>query len=209
MIKDVVHGYSSFISTFGALFLPSLRTDLILLLVGIKPCLRTKVQDYQGHEVSFTQWGQEHHLFHAVAFGDFFYLSPSPGLVQQAKQIDHALVPHERSFGHLLGYPECCCEKIASLGEGNIDAYEMQLVKEPFKGEFTLINPASYRQGQAFISHVPCSTTCMPSLIQAKKFTQFLESHRGLSLFAPWIEELEKQKGDCHEHKHTSLSTVY
>ena len=124
-------------------------------------------------------------------YNDFFYLSRSLDTVLKASELDHSPIPHENNFGFLMGYPHCCCKKIASLGEYNIDAYESKLIQEPFREEFVLINPSKYRLGSSFIAHVPCSTQCTSSLEIAKKLANFLYANRGFSILDHWIRELD------------------
>lgn len=192
MSLNILETYSNFFSVFAEAFPPSSKVDLMLLLLDIKPCLRTKIQNYKVFQRSLVTWCQAFHLHHAVALEDFFYLSRKAELVDDAIQIDHSSIPHEKSFGYLMGYPQCCCEKIALIGEENIDLYESTFAQETFEGEFALINPLDYRKGKAFISHVPCSSRCLPSVGQAKQLAHFLLSQRESPLFTSWINVLKE-----------------
>lgn len=99
-------------------------------------------------------------------------------------EIDNDVFPHESLFGQLLGYPKCCVEKIANLGESFIDDYNYEFNKKVKK--HSLLDISQYSNGVALISHIPCSVSCKSSLRQANKFYRSLKSASGSRGFCSW-----------------------
>ena len=160
--------------------------------MDLKSCVRTQIKNTQLDLVPLERWSTQFNLFFDVHSSGFVYIAADKNLLNQVRTIDHSFEPHEKKLGVLLGYPICCCEKIAQVKENNIDDFEQWLVTQAFRGHFHLINPSAYFQGKAFISHVPCSTTCNKSLKIAQKFVQFLLAYKYEKVFQPWIEQLKK-----------------
>ncbi|EIW19582.1 MULTISPECIES: hypothetical protein [Pelosinus] len=90
-------------------------------------------------------------------------------------------------MGHLLGYPICCCQKIAVVGEMYIDEWEALFVKKThFEGRYKIINPKGYREGYSLISHIPCSPNCEPSLNIAQKALSIIMLNKYNKYFDKW-----------------------
>jgi hypothetical protein len=114
----------------------------------------------------------------------------SQKLIQQTVQADHSSEKHEESLGKLLGYPECCCKKVAEIGEEKIDLFEANLCKEKFSPSYKITNPKNYKYGKAFISHVPCSNSCFNSLLLALKLSALLSHYSYYQPFRVWLDEI-------------------
>jgi hypothetical protein len=182
--------YKEFVSQFTGLLPLSAHIDILLFLLGLKTCMRTCMNNAFTHIQLLQSWSMQFSLYFDI--DHFVYLAKDKQLLLEVKRTDHSLNPHEIELGALFGYPLCCCEKIAQVGEENIDTFEEQLIQQSFVGEFQLINPSGYRQGKAFISHVPCTTSCQNSLKQAKILAGFILDHKEESILKPWVKELEK-----------------
>lgn len=190
--NDILGIFQDFLRSFGNFFRPSFKVDFLLLLLDLKPCLRTPLKTKSIDEIAMNDWCQRFHFSFLIRGKDFFYLGRDKSMILKASEIDLSARPHEYEFGALLGYPTCCLEKIVKVGEANIDAYEAELSYQNFDGEFFLINPAKYLEGNAFISHVPCSSCCNNSLMIAKKLADFVRSNSGNFSLKGWEDEL------CH-----------
>lgn len=191
VMDKITRTYRSFILLFQNFFPLSFKVDLILFLLGLKPGLRSKLIKSGINFISFQQWCSQSRYFFEIDSEEFIYIAKNNYLLIKLKKWDHCYQPHEEHLGKLLGYPSCCCKKIAEIGEMNIDAFEAAFVRQPFSGAFQLINPLGYREGTAFISHVPCSSNCLQSLKQAEKLANFLLRNKTEKLFEPWLIQLE------------------
>lgn len=178
--------FSFYLSELDTFIPLSARVDLLLFILGIKSCLRTKLKTSFKCGLDFP------HFAHPCGY---FYVANSEKLLKKILRIDHSLSSHEKDFGILLGYPKCCCEKIAEVGEMEIDAYEEALLKQTFLPPFQLINTAKYKIGKAFISHIPCSTTCQNSLEQALRVKSFVLENKNEKALKPWLEEIREIDG--------------
>lgn len=136
--------------------------DLLIFIANLKPAVRIKTD---GNNKCLIDWCINNQLYFSCGEDDYFYISRTKEIVERLKRTDASCVPHEYELGTLLGYPECCCKKISSVGEINIDKWEEAFINNSvFRGEYELINPKGYRDGYALLSHVPCSSTCRNSL---------------------------------------------
>lgn len=184
---DVINAYESFQSNPSLPF--SVNVDVMLLLLGLKPCLRTKMHSSEGLQL-IKSWCHQFKAFFHVDHECFIYISFNKNLMKKVIEVDQCIQKHEETLGKLLGYPECCSKKIASIGEDNIDEFEQTFSQKKFQASYHLINPKNYPKGKAFISHVPCSTSCINSLKIAQKFYLFLKNHETNKLFEGWIKEV-------------------
>jgi hypothetical protein len=95
-------------------------------------------------------------------------------LGRRVMALDRSPGNHTYSFGRALGYPPCCCRAAAGVGDHAIDAWAEQFRAARFYGRFRQIDPSGYREGRALISHVPCSTSCGPSLRMAEALARHI-----------------------------------
>lgn len=193
MEHETTQIFLEFFLNFEKYFLPSVQVDFLLFLINLKPSLRTKLRSKILDQSLMQSWCEKHGFSYLVV-DDFFYLGRQYNLVFKAAELDLSNRPHERELGAIFGYPECCCKKIAKIGEMHIDEYENELLKGVFNEEFHLINTSKYRQGYAFISHVPCTSDCQASLKIAKELASFLESHNHIPLFKKWTQKVHKDQ---------------
>ena len=166
----------------------SSKVDLLLFLLSLKPAFRTFVAS--GNMTLIKSWCDKHE-FSFESDHSFVYISSDHALNRRIKSLDAAEVPHAVELGVLLGYPKCCCNKIASIGEGKIDAYADWLNNQSFSDPYRIINTSMYSQGIALISHVPCSVVCKPSLLIAKKVLTYLRKERKKTIFSKWHADIE------------------
>lgn len=162
--------------------------DVLLYVLGIKPVFRTTLNRISAQR-EIQNWCQQHSSY--VLFDKFVYVGKSDKNVQNANIVDMSCQAHELQFGQLLGYPECCCRFIASVGEHKIDEMDEKVKSWDFSGEYMAINPVGYFDGLALISHIPCSTTCTESLKIAnlcKIFvSKYKEKSKDLKRIYDWI----------------------
>ncbi len=168
----------------------SARIDFLLFLLKIKPCLRTRIDLDNDKCDAFLLWVKSLSFFCSISHYDFLYISSDEKLLDRVITLDHSEKAHEKELGSLLGYPSCCTEKIAQVGERNIDDFESWLITQNFVDSFKYINPNLYQVGRAFISHVPCCTTCQSSLFCAEEFIRFLLKNKNEGVFSSWVNEL-------------------
>jgi hypothetical protein len=154
-------------------FYPSAVVDFMLLFAGAKPAVRVKLREHGGG-VAFDSWCRGLELDYACDADGFACVSVKPHAADYILELDRSIEPHEVLLGQALGYPLCCCELIAKIGESQIDAYARQVAQWSFAGSYTRINPAGYDRGIALLSHLPCSVDCDRSLSIAERGRQFV-----------------------------------
>lgn len=186
-----VNAYKTFHQNYQELLPLSANVDLILLLLRLKSCMRTQLQTLEFDKKKLGSWCREYHLEFGIANHDLIYIATTKQILDEVIALDNSHEPHEKKLGILLGYPECCCDKITQVGEMGIDQFEEWLTTQMFSGSFQLINTYAYRQGKTFISHVPCSTSCINSLKIAQQVVNFFMTHKNEELFQPWMKELD------------------
>ncbi len=189
-MSDFLHTFSEFVEKLHPFFPLSARVDILLFLLGLKLCVRTKLKPFQNELKPIEEWCKQFKLHFEKSTDGFIYIAKDQELLHLVNSVDHSHHPHEEELGRLLGYPTCCYRKIAEVGEMQIDSFENWLISQPFTGTFKLINPYAYREGKAFISHVPCSPSCSPSLEIAKKVVSILIPLQHETILRPWLDEL-------------------
>jgi len=155
------------------LFLPlptwlraSTRVDLAQLAAGIRPVIRTQLSCRVPHD-TVALWARRYGWNTEVDDENFMVVSQSLDLCRQLLEVDRDPCDHTYQLGCLLGYPQCCCQAAERVGEPNLDNWSSALVRRRFVPPFDVIDPSLYRYGRSFISHIPCSTRCLPSLNMA------------------------------------------
>jgi hypothetical protein len=145
---------------------PSSTVDAFGLLCGIKPALRVAATpDTEG----FLAWAKRHR-FAAVADEDgYVVVARAREFAESVLSLDRSCRPHAAELGVELGYPMCCSQRVAEVGEASIDAYAREVIGWTFAGRFRLISPSGYQEGRALLSHLPCSPQCRDSLAQAER----------------------------------------
>lgn len=160
---------------FG-LLRPSAVVDFVLLFGCGKPAVRLLIDGDDGVN-ALSDWCREVGLDFAVDNSRFACVAREPGASWQILETDRLAEPHEIELGQALGYPTCCCQRIALIGESGIDAYAAEVAGWHFHGNYRRINPAGYGSGQALISHLPCSPDCDASLAIARVARRFVLAH--------------------------------
>lgn len=154
---------------------PSALVDFVLFFACGKPAVRLMVDSAEGLaelEAWSKHWGLDF-----AADGEGFACVSCGGGAALVLEIDRRAEAHEVELGLALGYPLCCCERVASVGEFGIDAYAAEVASWPFENEYRRINPAGYRSGRALVSHLPCSPACSASLAIANRAYEFVLMH--------------------------------
>ena len=146
---------------------PSARTDILHLDAKIRPAIRTELAIPVSQDV-VRVWMRRLGWYTAIDRDDFLVVSRSYTLARMILSIDRDDSLHTFRLGRALGYPTCCCRAAASVGEQNLDSWALALSQRGFIGRFRLIDPTHYRDGNALISHIPCSTFCQASLQMAE-----------------------------------------
>lgn len=154
-------------TTMLAWMRPSFQTDLAQLKAGVRHVVRSELADGKDSLSKLRAWARRMGLFAAVDRDGFFTLSCSPSAARRALHIDRLPGRHETALGQVLGYPLCCCRAAARQSEACIDEWALSISKRRFIGLYRLIHPGGYSDGQAILSHVPCSPRCRPSLQMA------------------------------------------
>lgn len=162
---------------------PSASVDFLHFIGCGKPVVRTQVLNMNGIE-RVTAWCHAHGCGVESDQDGFICVAGSQALAEQALRVDRCELPHGKEFGELLGYPSCCCDFIAQVGEEAIECAVAANWK--FIGEFAKIDPAGYSQGCSLICHVPCSDRCVLSLQVAERALNFIRDHWDSGLFAQW-----------------------
>jgi hypothetical protein len=160
---------------FG-LLRPSAVVDFVLFFGCGKPSVRLLI-DGQSSVDALRTWCHNTGLDFAVDVDGFACVARGPGAAGQILETDRRAEAHEEELGRALGYPLCCCQRIASVGESGIDSYASEAAGWNFHGDYRRINPAGYREGRALISHLPCSPACDTSLEIANRARRFVLAH--------------------------------
>jgi hypothetical protein len=163
----------------------SFRVDLLQLLSGSRPAVRSHVAEPALEKLRM--WCTASGLDFA-AEGPWVSVSTLVGRAAQVLEVDASPAPHEVDLGLLLGYPRCCCDQAALVGESNIDDYARSVAAWPLNDEYALLDISRYDEGVAIISHVPCSPDCEPSRILAQKSVAWLDGQACASEpFLSWL----------------------
>lgn len=160
--------------------------DFLLLLASLKPALRLKIYQ-EENRIALNDWCETNGFYLLLGKDNYIFIAKNKTEATNLEQIDTSSFPHEYELGRLLGYPDCCCKKIAIIGEENIDKYEKKFISGSiFKSAFELINPKGYKDGYALISHIPCSPTCEDSLLIAQKCLYIVAQYNDRKNFQIW-----------------------
>lgn len=163
---------------------PSAVVDFTLLFAGAKPAVRVELRKPHGAE-ALDLWCRHSGLDYAFDAEGFACVSAQPGAARKVLQLDRSVGAHEVELGRALGYPLCCCERVAQIGESRIDAYACRVAQWHFTGPYKRINPTGYVNGLALVSHLPCSFNCDRSLGIAERARQFVRAYPSEALLGP------------------------
>jgi hypothetical protein len=162
----------------------SAGVDFLHMIACGKPAVRFKVSEYGS--TSIARWSAANGYACRVDEAGFCCVAPTSLLAEHVLEVDRRSEPHEMELGLLLGYPRCCCEAVAAVGESAIDDHAAIVAAWPFAGRFQSINPAEYRKGTSLICHLPCSPKCAPSLEIASRAAGFLRGRLKRVPFDRW-----------------------
>jgi len=95
-------------------------------------------------------------------------------LCQKVLKIDQSIGGND-IIGSYFGYPDCCMNIMEGKSESDIDDYDAQLMKKV--SHSSLIQTSNYMNGDALISHVPCSSQCGDSILLGEKNLEFLKRY--------------------------------
>lgn len=146
--------------------LPSFRIDLRCLLSGVRPTVRTTATGARDQAEVFA-WARRMGLHAVLDSAGFVTLSRSASRARRAMDVDWSPGHHTAALGLLLGYPACCARTAARVGDAGLDAWKTP-ERRRYVGRFAAIDVGGYGRGHGFLSHVPCSPRCVPSLRQAE-----------------------------------------
>jgi hypothetical protein len=158
--------------------------DFLHLIALDKPAVRVNVPELGRHNLA--HWCAQYGYECTADTEGFFCVAPSKLVADRVLEMDRQAEPHELDLGLLLGYPSCCCEAVAQLGESRIDEYATTMASWKFRHRFRLIDPSGYTQGASLICHLPCSPCCEASLDIAIRAAKFLRGRLEHPAFANW-----------------------
>lgn len=165
--------------------------DLLLFQIGLKPCVRLGSTDKRA-VTQMKLWCKQNKYKFCLTNENYFYISKYKLIAYITMKVDNSFFEHTYLLGRLLGYPKCCCKKIKEIGEVNIDFWEKEFCKQSvFSGEYKLINPEGYINGESFISHIPCSDSCKASLKIAKTVFSVVNDNKDYDCFDLWKKWFE------------------
>ena len=171
---------------------PSALVDFVQLLACRKPAVRLLVKGEGERRLveSLSRWCRETGLDFASDGEGYACVAGRKGGAAGVLAMDGRAEAHELELGLALGYPHCCCERVARLGESAIDEYAGEVAKWTFAGPYRRIDPSGYRRGLSLICHLPCSATCDASLVIANKAREFLLGHKDDPLLSKLVNSL-------------------
>ena len=167
----------------------SAAVDVLHLSANLKSAFRSRLTTPSLFSV-VQLWCEQHCLAFRVDQDGFVCVARTIGLATRILRVDRSLEPHERELGSLLGYPTCCSELVACVGESSIDMLAEQVRGWQFVGEYRLIDPSGYLDGNSLICHLPCSPRCSDSLAIARSALIFANQHRfepGFERWSNWL----------------------
>ena len=175
-------------STFAAFpreqLSPSAWVDFLHLVALGKPGVRVKVLEPGRRELA--RWCTRYGFGWNCDTEGFCCVAATKYLADRILEVDRRIEPHELDLGVLLGYPPCCCQAVAELGESRIDELAAAINSWEFRHRFRFIDPSGYTQGASLICHLPCSPSCEASLNIAIRAARFLRGRLGDPAFASW-----------------------
>lgn len=150
-------------------YYPSVYTDICTFVSNYKKknmrilILSKSNKDYTSY---FIEWCES--LKYTFTLSDtYMYISKNKSS-DEVKSIDDSFNDHLIELGEILGYPSCCIKYMNEYSEQLIDKIEDSINKSrSYKGNEILLNIEGYREGHSLISHIPCSSRCVESYIQA------------------------------------------
>lgn len=161
--------------------------DLLLFLCNLKKSIRLGNNNFDTYLV-MKNWCDKYNFSYTISSSNLMYISKFKILCLITQLIDDSSFNHSYILGRILGYPKCCCKKIALVGEKNIDNFEADLFNSSeLSTPYELINSSYYTDGTALISHVPCSHSCEESLKIALKAKKVITRHREFKEMSTWI----------------------
>ena len=164
----------------------SSAVDFMHLIACGKPAVRTQIQQINGL-AKIAVWCEQYGFAFQSDDEGYICVAQDVDLARMILLVDQSVEPHESMLGKLLGYPSCCCDFIAAVGETNIDAIAKEITTWPFLGSFSLINPAGYLEGKSLICHLPCSPECGASLQIAEEAFSFIKVNHCEPVFSQWL----------------------
>lgn len=162
----------------------SAKVDFLHLLGLEKPAVRTNVPEQATP--ALRRWCLRYGYGWDADEEGYCCVASSVELARKVLEVDRRIEPHETELGLLLGYPRCCCEAIARVGESGIDDRAAEVARWPFRDRFRLIDPSGYRQGASLICHLPCRADCAASLEIAQRAVRFLQPRLSEPAFVWW-----------------------
>jgi hypothetical protein len=109
--------------------------------------------------------------------GEFFCVARTTAAAARVLSVDRSPRPHTFELGRLLGYPPCCCYVAARYGEAELDDLDSRVGAWDFPFEYAVLDSGHYVDGHALISHIPCSVTCEPSRVLARRALAWLREN--------------------------------
>lgn len=155
---------------------PSAVVDFVLFFAGAKQVARVELRERRG-AAALASWCQQSGCHYACDAEGFACVSAESNVARRVLELDRSTVSHEMELGQALGYPLCCCNRVAQIGESQIDNYASQVSQWSFAGRYARINPAGYAKGLALLSHLPCAVDCDRSLSIAEQARQFVRAN--------------------------------
>lgn len=137
--------------------------------------MRTQVDLRRVRPAAVLAWARGLGLFSALDSEGYVALSRRPSLARLIMSIDTSPGRHTAELGMRLGYPRCCCRRAAAAGDDGLDAWADEVAKRRrCIGLYRLLDHTGYAYGRGYLSHVPCSGRCAPSLRQATQAVRWL-----------------------------------
>lgn len=153
---------------------PSVRVDVLQFVATPKAAMRFRtVTPRTDLRAEIGAWA-EHQGLGADSDDAYTCVAVDPATAGRVLRLDASPEPHAYELGIALGYPDCCSAAIAAAGEDRIDSLVAAAHTWRYSPPFQIIDPTSYLTGRAFISHVPCSPHCDPSLRLANRARDWL-----------------------------------
>lgn len=174
-------------------FYPSVLIDLInLCAIPAKKAIRIP---YKNNEIDLLNIFKDFADKNALDFcyDEQFVIISKEKNAQLIHEVDLSSEKHVKQLGELLGYPSCCVNFMNQYEENEIDKVEIDISGERnYKEYWKLIDPKNYRIGRSLISHVPCSESCVNSLIYAVLVLIFIKKlENEFPFFKSLVEESE------------------
>jgi hypothetical protein len=166
---------------------PSVRVDILGVYAYRKPALRIAVPHAAIASRTIDAFADAG--WASALDEEYLVAAPTAQMARHILDVDRRSQPHALELGLLLGYPACCAQATADVGEEDIDDHVLRLGEDCDRGQAHRLDPRGYLRGLALVPYLACSPHCSPALRHADAACAFISQAAGTAVVdeEPWI----------------------